>query len=930
MNFRVRLTLRSALIITVILALLIPAVVSGVVAVNKRKEELETAFQSDQRRLVQILTLGMQEPVWNLSQESARPIVEAIAGDPRIASIRVVAENMGTFLAVYRLENANGKAFATSQPIVRKGTAIGSVEIVMYDGPLQAQLEQYQKTFIITLLGQILLSMGLILLLIQRRLLHPLKKLLAESADLAHKRLDKPFSWGRTDELGILGQSLESTRVALQGLFVEVEEKNKRLEDDLDARKRAAQALAISEERYRSLIENAPEAIVVIDVDTGCFADVNPRACELYGQARDRLLTLSLGDSLLSPEQQPDRQPSVDKATKLIEAAYAGQTQVTQWLHRTQKHGEVFVELRLSRMPSLTGRFVRGSVLDITQRKMSEDRLRLASQAIYQSRDGIVILDKDFRIVSANPAFCQMLGAAETDLLSQVAPMLRGKEQQHTLLETIRHHLANHAYWESEVWTRKQSGEMFLELVTISPIRNEDGTIKNYVCITSDITEQKQHADHIWHLAHHDTVTGLPNRNLLQDRLMQAILQAERTGKKSALLFIDLDRFKNINDTLGHSFGDRLLKHVADRLIGCVRHADTVSRIGGDEFVIVLTNLNEPNDAAITAHKIMEALTSTFVIDNMDLHITPSIGISVCPDDGVTVDSLMRNADTAMYFAKDNGRNNYQFFKQSMNTIATERLDMERQLRAAIKQNQFELHYQPQVNLATGELIGMEALIRWRHPEKGLVSPLRFIPIAEETGLIVPIGEWVLQEACRQAREWHDRGLKKTPVAVNLSARQFLKGGLVDTVQQALDMTGLEPQYLELEITESLLMYEVEDTTQLLHRLNSLGVALAVDDFGTGYSSLSYLKRFPIDHLKIDRSFVRDVINDPDDASITAAIVAMAHNLKLKVVAEGVENDDQARFLRGLGCEYAQGYLFAQPLAADEMEAFMRKEMETQ
>ncbi|NLR74020.1 putative bifunctional diguanylate cyclase/phosphodiesterase [Leeia aquatica] len=928
MKVKFRLTLRAALILTVVLALLIPAVGSGYYAVNKRQTELYDAFSSDRKRLAQILTLGMQEPVWNLSQESARPIVDAIASDKRIASINVTAENMGTFLSLYRLENANGKDFAEVQPIVRKGTVIGTVKIVMYDGPLQEQLALYRTTFFYTLVGQLLLSMGLILLLIQRRLLLPLRKLLSESADLAHKRLDSPFQWERTDELGNLGQSLESTRVALKSLFLELEDKNHRLEEDLLARNRSAQALAISEERYRSLIENAPEAIVVIDVDTGLFADVNPRACELYGQNRERLLSMALASPQLSPEFQPDRQRSDEKSTRLLEATFAGQPQVFQWMHVTSRHGEVFVEVRLSRMPSLSGKYVRGTVVDITQRKLAEDRLRLASQAITQSRDGIVILDKDFRIVSANPAFCQMLSSTESELLGQVAPMLRSKDQNQSLMDSIRHHLASHPYWESEIWTRKQSGEMFLQLVTITPIRFDDGSIKNFVCITSDITEQKQHADHIWHLAHHDTVTGLPNRNLLQDRLMQSILQAERSNKKSALLFIDLDRFKNINDTLGHSFGDRLLKHVADRLIGCVRHADTVARIGGDEFVIVVSNMNDAMDASSTAQKIMEALTSTFVIDNMDLHITPSIGISICPDDGVTVDSLMRNADTAMYHAKDNGRNNYQFFKQSMNTVATERLDMERQLRTAIKLKQFELHYQPQVDLQSGALVGMEALIRWRHPEKGLVSPLRFIPIAEETGLIVPIGEWVLKEACRQSKVWQDMGLRKTPVAVNLSARQFLKGSLVDTVQQALDESGLEAEFLELEITESLLMYEVEDTIQLLTRLNDLGVSLAIDDFGTGYSSLSYLKRFPIDHLKVDRSFVRDVINDPDDASITSAIVAMAHNLKLNVVAEGVETEDQAQFLRDLGCEYAQGYLYSMPLHADDMTEFIRQHSE--
>ncbi|MCB6182455.1 EAL domain-containing protein [Leeia sp. TBRC 13508] len=927
MKLKPRLTLRSALIITVVLALLIPAVGTGLYAIKKRRADLYDAFMTDQTRLAEILSLGMQEPVWNLSPESAKPILEALSSDRRISSIEVHAENVGTFLSLTHSEFATGKPYVVKRPIVRKGAQIGEVQIVMHDGQLQEQLTIYEKTFLNILLGQILLSMIMILVLLQRRLLDPLRKLISESTSLARRELDEPFVWERTDELGMLGQSLETTRMALNNLFVAQEETNIRLEEELEERKKSAQALALSEDRYRSLIENAPEAIVVIDVNTGTFTDANPFACSLYNLTREKLLSLTLWDGLITPAFQPDGKSSSDLGHKILDAAFAGKPQVLEWQHTTARNPNLFVEIRLSRMPSMNGNFVRATIVDVTQRKLIEEGLQLASKAIQQSRDGILILDNEFRIISANPAFCQMLATTEDHLIGVVAPMLKGRDHYHTLIDTIQHHLNSHTFWEGEIWTRKENGEMFLELVTLSPIRGDDGAIRNFVCITSDITEQKQHADHIWHLAHHDTVTGLPNRNLLHDRLMQSILQAERNHKKSALLFIDLDRFKNINDTLGHSFGDRLLKHVADRLIGCVGHADTVARIGGDEFVIVLSGLDDAKEAENTALKIMEALTSTFVIDNMDLHITPSIGIALCPDDGSTVDGLMRNADTAMYFAKDSGRNNYQFFKQSMNTAATERLDMERQLRIAIRNDQFELHYQPQIDLITKELVGMEALIRWRHPELGLVSPLRFIPIAEETGLIVPIGEWVLREACRQTKVWEDAGLKVVPVAVNLSARQFLKGSLVETVASALAESRLDPELLQLEITESLLMYEVEDTIQLLSRLNELGVSLAIDDFGTGYSSLSYLKRFPIDHLKIDRSFVRDVINDPDDASITSAIIAMAHNLKLKVVAEGVETEQQASFLKELGCEFAQGFLYSKPLPSAEMALFMQNEI---
>jgi diguanylate cyclase (GGDEF)-like protein/PAS domain S-box-containing protein len=446
----------------------------------------------------------------------------------------------------------------------------------------------------------------------------------------------------------------------------------------------------------------------------------------------------------------------------------------------------------------------------------------------------------------------------------------------------------------------------------------EDPSVGGIVINCRDITERTLAQDRIHHLAHHDELTGLPNRNLFRDRAQQAMAQAERSQKRLALMFLDLDRFKHINDSLGHHVGDRLLQQMAERLAGSVRQMDTVARLGGDEFVIVLSDLQDVHDLAPLATKLLEIIAAPLQLEGNELNVSGSIGISVFPDDGGDLDTLMRNADTAMYHAKESGRNNFQYFTSRMNALAHERLVLETRLRRAIRQQEFVLHYQPVVSAMTGVIVGMEALVRWQDPERGLVPPAQFIRAAEDAGLINALGAWVLQEACRQNREWQDAGRFHLPVAVNLSAEQFRSRALLDTVSQALAQSRLEPRYLELEITETLLMEQSEQTLSLLARLNALGLQLSIDDFGTGYSSLSYLTRFPIHKLKIDKSFVRHIGADASDAAITSAVIALAHSLKLKVLAEGVETRLQLDFLRMRGCHELQGFLFSKPLPPAE------------
>ncbi len=443
-------------------------------------------------------------------------------------------------------------------------------------------------------------------------------------------------------------------------------------------------------------------------------------------------------------------------------------------------------------------------------------------------------------------------------------------------------------------------------------------------CLLEDEREAAELAGvEIEHLAYHDSLTGLPNRPLFIDRMIVALAQADRTNQSLAVLFLDLDRFKDINDSLGHAIGDTLLKAIAERVRRCVREGDTVARIGGDEFTLLIPKVESVEDAARVAQKVIEALKIPFIIADRELFVTTSIGMSLYPADGLDPDTLVRNADTAMYRAKEQGGDTYQLYAPAMNARALERLALENTLRRALLNNELVLHYQPLIDLRTKSVAGVEALIRWQHPEKGLLSPAHFISVAEVSGLIVPIGQWVLLTACRQMRAWQKRTGQKVSISVNLSARQFQQPDLVEKIQAALEETGIPPSSLELEITESNAMQNAENTIHLLRELKALGVSIAMDDFGTGYSSLNYLKRFPIDTLKLDKMFVQDIATDKSDAAIVSAVIAMAHSLELEVVAEGVETEEQLAFLQEQNCDRIQGYLFSAPLTADELEDYL-------
>lgn len=560
---------------------------------------------------------------------------------------------------------------------------------------------------------------------------------------------------------------------------------------------------------------------------------------------------------------------------------------------------------------------------DITDRKQAEVRRRLASTVFEAVTEGMVILDRGHRVSFVNSAFTHITGHSEAEAVGQEPRFLQSGASEEKL-RIIWSIVDAKGSWRGELQSRRANGQIYHLWLSINAVKDSSERITHYALVLSDISELKRSQDELEYIANHDPLTHLPNRALFHQQLEQAIHRSKRINLKGALFFLDLDRFKNINDTLGHHVGDDLLFQVAERLRQTAREEDMIARIGGDEFTLVIENLHRAEDAARVAKNLLKTFSAPFPLKGYELDISASIGISIFPDDGDEISLLTKQADSAMYSAKEQGRNTFRFFTQKLTETAFEFFDLEISLRRALELNQLFLLYQPQYDLISGELIGVEALIRWNHPGMGLVSPNRFIPIAEVSGLIEPIGEWVLQTAATQAVLWNRAGLKPFPVSVNLSRRQLNNPGLVEMVSNILETTGLPGERLELEITESALLETEERACTSLEKLRTLGCSIAIDDFGTGYSSLANLKLFPLDRLKIDKSFVRDVTKDPNDEAIIRATIALGHSLQLSVIAEGVETEAQRDFLLKEGCREVQGFLFSQPVEAKRIEEMMK------
>lgn len=748
------------------------------------------------------------------------------------------------------------------------------------------------------------------------------------------------------------------------------------IKEDISARKKIEAALHASELKYRNVFATIGDALFLVDGRDGRILTVNPAACRLYGYSRKELLALK--DIDLASDPTGDAQLPRAESRRLMD----------RW-HR-RKDGTAFPADLWVRHFSYKGHTITvAAVRDMSAQKRAERKVvRLSNLYAALSRTNAAIMrqtkpDDLFQQVCQIIAELEQIALVEISFIDSDTPWLKAAACAGLSAALAMHSAAPYAATDPSLpegmgpcgmafrlgnpvvsndflndpdsgpWREWASG-LDVRAVAAFPLRRSGAVVG---CLTAcalergffadDITglltnlagevsfaldlfdretQREVAAQHIRHMATHDPLTGLPNRTLLLDRLAQAIHSARRKRHSVGVLFLDLDHFKTLNDSLGHDVGDQLLRAVTERLRGSIRQEDTLARQGGDEFILVLPDMAEPAFAGRVAEHLLRALRAPFALHHHLLHVNASIGISVCPVDSDDPMTLIRFADSAMYQAKAAGRSDYVFFTAELNIRVSELFSLGNELRQALEREEFILHYQPQIDLATCQVTGMEALIRWRHPGKGLISPAKFIPIAEETGLINPIGEWTLRTACAQVRRWQDAGLPAVPIAVNLSAQQWLQPDLEKQVINALESQDLAPHLLELELTESLLMRDTDKMIETMHRLRARGVQFAVDDFGIGYSSLSYLKRFPVDHLKIDQSFVRDISTDPDDAAIATAIIQMGKSLRLTVIAEGVETSEQLKFLSDHGCDVAQGYYFSSPLPADACAEFLARQ----
>ena len=684
----------------------------------------------------------------------------------------------------------------------------------------------------------------------------------------------------------------------------------------------AKQTLRESEARKSAILNTSPDCIITVD-HTGRILDFNPAAETTFGYKREQAIGQMMTDMLMPAAFRQQHRQLFNRY-----AAHSGSDRMDRRVETTalRSNGEEFpVEVAVSIIEQEDQYPIFTAIMqDISARKAAEEQLHLAASVFENTAEGIMITDADNLIRAVNPVFCKITGYDEQEVLGKDPSILRSDQHDEHFFREMWAGLSKKGTWEGEVWNRRKDGEIYPARLSINTIRDQEKNTVRYVALLNDITQRKEYEEKIWYQANFDSLTGLPNRTLLMDRLQHDINNAHRQGKPLALMFIDLDGFKVVNDTLGHPAGDHLLQEAANRLLACLREGDTIARLGGDEFTIVLPNIESPDQAETVAENLLKQLSEPFQLADQQHHISGSIGITLYPDDGNSSEMLLRNGDTAMYRAKDSGRNTFVFFTEEMNQHAIKRMTLERELRQALQNDELEVHYQPFIDLISNSVIGAEALVRWRHPQRGMVPPDEFIPLAEETGLIAPLGERVLHCVTGPDSLWRREGLANLRIAVNVSTRQFQERSVsfVDRLQQIIDQARVPPGLLEVEITESLLMENLEMAKSAMHRIRELGIPISLDDFGTGYSSLSYLRRFPVDLVKIDRSFIQDVMTDPEDASLVQAIIAMAHVLKLKVIAEGIETPDQLDFLRRSGCDICQGYYFSRPLPADEFEHF--------
>ena len=682
----------------------------------------------------------------------------------------------------------------------------------------------------------------------------------------------------------------------------------------IQKRKNAEKALAVSGRKYRSLFENAHDGIIIFDPDDRLILDANEITSSRLGYTKEELLSLKVDDII-----HGGFDPSTDTPFKEMKE---GKSLIFERAHKRKDGSMMPVEISAKSFDYGGQMVVQAVIRDVTLRKEAERELKLASYVFKTAMEGVIVTDKDGVIQSVNPAFTRITGYEASEALGKKPSILRSAVNDDEFYSNMWETLAVSGQWCGEIWNRHKSGRIYPEWLTITAIKDFGGETIQYAAVFNDITDQKRNEEEIKFQAFHDPLTGLPNRLLFRDRLRHAIDKTQREGGHVAVLFMDLDNFKNINDTLGHDIGDLLLKGMSVRLIGCLREVDTVARIGGDEFVVILEGIQREEEASVAAKRMIDALSQPYSFKNESLYCTTSIGVSMYPADGSLADELIKNADLAMYHAKQMGKNNHQFFNSSMNEKVVRRVEMEKNLRHALEQDHLTCYYLPKIDVASGKIVGIEALVRWISDGR-VVPGAEFIQVAEESNLILQIGEMVFPRACSLMAELRELGYDDLRLAVNISVRQLERGKLVEMVKDSLEKCRLDGKFLELEFTESAVLKDPELTVTTMRELRQYGVSMVIDDFGTGYSSLLHLRKFPLESLKIDRSFISEILSSQDASAIAKATISIGHNMGLKVIAEGVETVEQLEYLRSIGCDEAQGYLVSPALPSQELIEFL-------
>jgi len=721
---------------------------------------------------------------------------------------------------------------------------------------------------------------------------------------------DKPHDFSNEDQ--------EVLRIIGQRIGMEIERKR-----NLEEKERVSEVLRLNEDRlYQATLVSGTGVFEQTYGNDSIYC--SPELRTHFGWDADELVTTQTFTDSIYPD---DRKRVIEAVRQAQNSSGNGLLDIDYRIFR--RNGEVgWLATRSQTFFETDGEVSRavrtvGAVRDITKKKLAEQEQRIFATA-FQTQEGIIVTDANQIIVRVNQAFTIITGYSTEEAIGNKPSMLKSGRHDSFFYHAMHKTLHSEGYWQGEIMDRHKDGRIYPKWLTITAVKDSDDKTTHYVGNFSDITERKRAEEHIHYLANFDWLTGLPNRTQLNDHLKYALSLAKRSNGHLALMFLDLDHFKDINDSLGHSIGDALLIELAKRLRAALREEDTVTRLGGDEFILLLPGVDAIG-AAHVAQKLLDAIAESYRIEHYDLILTASIGIALYPEDGEDLEALSKSADTAMYRAKQEGRQCYRFFTQEMQARSARNLQLVNALRHALDRSQLQVHYQPQISMRDGAIIGAEALLRWQHPELGMVSPAEFIPVAEGSGLILPIGEWVLRCAVRQAKAWMNEGFGPLIMAVNLSAVQFRHPDLPELVTRILDEEGLPPEYLELELTEGVAMHNPQSAIAVMNNLQERGVRMSIDDFGTGYSSLSYLKEFKVYKLKIDQSFVRDISTDPEDKAIVSAIINLAKSLGLKTIAEGVETEGQQAFLREQGCDEMQGYLFSKPVSAEQFDALLKQ-----